>query len=152
MGDAVKAARAAMIIYGTIAAMCVGCIPAPGGSRATVTVTKTSIYTPPASAPITGSDSGGWSPGSTSQTSAGPATSIVSDGTYVVGVDIAPGIYRSAGSNQPGYDCYWKRLASFDSSDIIDNEGSEGPQVVEIMASDKAFSTARCKPWIRANG
>ena len=42
------------------------------------------------------------------------------------------------------------RLASFNSSDIIDNEGAKGPQVVEIMASDTAFSTSNCQPWTLA--
>lgn len=68
----------------------------------------------------------------------GPATTITSDGTYAVGTDIQPGVYRTAGSATPGLDCYYKRLASFQSSDIIDNEGTEGPQVVEIFASDAA--------------
>lgn len=51
------------------------------------------------------------------------------DGTYQVGVDIAPGTYRSAG----GVMCYWKRLGSLNASDIIDNNDSPGPQVVGIQ-------------------
>lgn len=80
----------------------------------------------------------------------GPKTSIDSDGTYAIGTDIQPGVYRTAGPVRTGRDCYYKRLASFDSSDIIDNEGTSGPQVVEILPSDVAFSTSNCQPWEKA--
>lgn len=46
-------------------------------------------------------------------------------------------------------DCYWKRLASLDTSDIIDNNGSLGPQIVEIKGTDKAFYTSNCQPWTK---
>jgi hypothetical protein len=49
-----------------------------------------------------------------------------------------PGTYREPG----GTPCYWARLRSLDTSDIIDN--SDGPQVVEIQLSDKAFQTRGC--------
>ena len=83
----------------------------------------------------------------TRQQPAGPQDVIATDGTYVVGVDILPGVYRTAGPVSGGRNCYYKRLASFDSSDIIDNEGAQGPQVVEIQPSDVAFSTTNCLPW-----
>jgi hypothetical protein len=57
------------------------------------------------------------------------------EGTYVVGTDIKPGEYHSSGSS----DCYWARLSSLDTSHIIDNNLSSGPQTVDIRASDKAF-------------
>lgn len=79
----------------------------------------------------------------------GPATGMSSDGTYVIGVDIQPGIYRSAGTAREGSDCYWKRLSSLDTSDIIDNNSSPGPQTVEIKATDKAFVSSRCQPWTK---
>jgi hypothetical protein len=82
----------------------------------------------------------------TPSTPPGPATTITVDGTYLVGVDIAPGTWRTAGASG-SRDCYWKRLASLDSSDIIDNEGSPGPQVTDIMPSDKAFSSSNCLTW-----
>jgi hypothetical protein len=73
----------------------------------------------------------------------GPKTVIDGNGTYLVGEDIVPGTYRSAG----GSGCYWKRLSSLDGSDIIDNNLSDGPQVVEILASDVAFETEDCQTW-----
>lgn len=74
-----------------------------------------------------------------------PATSIPGDGTYRVGVDIQPGVYRSQGAES----CYWARLSglSGSSNDIIANNGAAGPQVVQIAPSDAAFETRRCATW-----
>jgi hypothetical protein len=73
----------------------------------------------------------------------GPKTTISTNGTYVVGTDIAPGTYRTSG----GTGCYWARLRSLDTGDIIDNNVSDGPQVVQILPSDAAFLTRGCGPW-----
>jgi hypothetical protein len=75
-----------------------------------------------------------------------PKTTIDHDGTYVVGTDIVPGTYSSAGPVGSGT-CYWKRLSSLNGGDIIENAMSLKPQVVEIDPSDKAFKTDGCQPW-----
>lgn len=76
----------------------------------------------------------------------GPKTVMDHDGTYVVGTDIAPGTYSSAGPVKNGT-CYWKRISDLDHNDIIDNAMSKKPQVVQIGPSDKAFKTDGCQPW-----
>ncbi|MGV0812912.1 hypothetical protein ABQF34_13215 [Mycolicibacterium boenickei] len=76
----------------------------------------------------------------------GPATTIDHDGIFVVGTDIAPGNYASAGPVENGT-CYWKRMADLHGGDIIDNAFSKKPQVVSIDATDKAFKTSGCQPW-----
>ena len=65
------------------------------------------------------------------------------DGTYLVGVDIMPGMYRTAG----GTTCSWARLRSLDASDIIDSWKGSGPQRVQIKESDTAFLTQDCGNW-----
>jgi hypothetical protein len=75
-----------------------------------------------------------------------PKTTIDHDGRYVIGTDIAPGVYSSAGPVGSG-GCYWARLSSLDGSDIIDSAMSSKPQVVEIQTSDKVFKTDGCQPW-----
>lgn len=65
---------------------------------------------------------------------------IPGTGTFIVGTDIDPGTYRASAS--PG--CYWARLSSLDTSDINDNSNADGPVVVEILSSDKAFETSDC--------
>jgi hypothetical protein len=61
-------------------------------------------------------------------------------GTYLVGQDIDPGTYRAAATDG----CYWARLSTLNTSDIIDNDNANGPVVVEIAASDKAFTASGC--------
>jgi hypothetical protein len=76
----------------------------------------------------------------------GPATVIDHDGIFVVGTDIAPGTYASAGPVENGT-CYWKRMADLHGGDIIDNAFTKKPDVVEIDPTDKAFKTSGCQPW-----
>ena len=91
------------------------------------------------------------SPAAPSPTAAAPApagalkTTIDHDGTYLVGKDIAPGTYSSAGPVGNGA-CYWKRLGNPDGN-LIDNALSKKPQVVQIEATDKSFKTSGCQPW-----
>lgn len=81
-----------------------------------------------------------------------PADVIDNDGTYLVGTDIQPGRWRSDGGTD-GMDCYWKRLSSLNGGidDIIQNNLSGGPQVVQIQPSDKAFVTAHCQVWHKSS-
>lgn len=69
--------------------------------------------------------------------------SIDKDGTYLVGVDIPMGKYRSAG----GATCYWARLRSLDTNDIIESKNISSPQVIEIRPTDAAFLTQDCGSW-----
>jgi hypothetical protein len=74
---------------------------------------------------------------------------IPGDGTFVVGEDINPGVYRAEAS--PG--CYWERLSSLSGSgisNIIENENADGPVVVQVLPSDRAISTARCADFHKA--
>ena len=132
-----KCVGIAVIAAGFVTAGC-----ATGGTGTTATKTITSYVTAPNSPPT--------SVLAAAPTASGPGTSIPSDGTYVIGVDIQPGVYRSAGTARDGSDCYWKRLSSLDTSDIIDNNGSPGPQTVEIKPTDKAFVSSHCQPWTKA--
>ena len=77
-----------------------------------------------------------------------PKTIMETDGTYRVGVDILPGTYRSAGPRPGGEsDCYWARLSSLNSTDIITNDISTGPQTVKVLPADTAFLTHSCQTW-----
>ena len=69
---------------------------------------------------------------------------IPGDGTYVVGVDIRPGVYVSASSGE--------RLSglSGDFDDIIANGSSAGKQYVQIAPSD-VFSSQECSTWTLAS-
>ena len=72
-----------------------------------------------------------------------PKTTIDADGTYAVGKDIQPGTYSSAGPVGDGA-CYWKRV---NGTTIVDNALSKKSQIVQIDATDTAFTTNECQPW-----
>jgi regulator of replication initiation timing len=63
------------------------------------------------------------------------------DGLYHVGVDIKAGTYHTTG----GSGCYWAKLSSSDTFDIISNNLSDGPQTVTINSS--WFDTQDCGTW-----
>jgi hypothetical protein len=75
-----------------------------------------------------------------------PPGSIDHDGTFVVGKDIAPGTYASAGPVGNGT-CYWKRIGDDQTNPIIDNAMTKKPQTVAIQPTDKAFKTSGCQAW-----
>jgi hypothetical protein len=76
------------------------------------------------------------------------AGSTFGDGVFVVGEDIEPGEYRSAGpdeSNPVG--CYyaWKTGTGSD-ADIIDNNIVEGQTRVTLNDGD-VFESTSCEQW-----
>jgi hypothetical protein len=73
-----------------------------------------------------------------------PKTTIDADGTYVVGTDIAPGTYASAGPANNGT-CSWKRTSA--ANQTLDNAISHKSQVVAIDPTDATFKTNGCQAW-----
>ncbi|WP_099025147.1 hypothetical protein [Mycolicibacterium palauense] len=69
---------------------------------------------------------------------------IAENGSYVVGTDIMPGTYESAGPIEGGV-CYWKRT---NGDTIVDSAMTKKPQVVQIAADDTGFTTRDCQPWV----
>jgi hypothetical protein len=77
-----------------------------------------------------------------------PATKMAGDGgMYRVGVDIAPGTYKSTGNEDDM--CYWERTkdAEHGLDSIIANNNVSGSAVVKISASDTYFKTSGCTDW-----
>ncbi|MER6343404.1 hypothetical protein ACWC10_02975 [Streptomyces sp. NPDC001595] len=70
-----------------------------------------------------------------------------SGGMFRVGVDIAPGTYKSTGNTDDM--CYWERAKDADHSidSIIANNNVSGSAVVTISASDAYFKTSGCQDW-----
>jgi hypothetical protein len=67
-----------------------------------------------------------------------PNPNLHKSGTYLVGTEIQPGLYKGLGSN-----CYWERLkdlsGSFDA--IIANDLTDGQFYIQVDESDAALST-----------
>lgn len=76
---------------------------------------------------------------------AAKANTIPGEGLFLVGKDIQPGTYKSTPADSGN--CYYARLSSTDTSDIIDNNNTSGPVVVTIKATDKAFSVSGCNEF-----
>ncbi|MGW3248453.1 hypothetical protein [Streptomyces sp. NPDC001070] len=76
----------------------------------------------------------------------GPAAGFAGDGEYLVGEDIKPGTYKTAGADSFG--CYWARLkdASGEFDAIIANNNLKGPGRVTIKKGEY-FQTQGCKEW-----
>ena len=68
-------------------------------------------------------------------------------GTYIMGTDFAPGIYRSSGTGL----CTWARLGSFGGKrlDAIETGSAVGRQQVTIAPLDAGFTSKGCGAWTR---
>src|SRR5437868_4132657 len=78
---------------------------------------------------------------------AGPATTI-DDGVYEVGVDVAPGKYKTAGGS--GALCYWDQKkepgGNFGAGDDQGVAEAGEPQVVTLVKG-RYFKTSDCGTW-----
>lgn len=75
------------------------------------------------------------------------ATNIV-DGTWTVGRDIEPGVYRSA--EPVGSRCYWGIYRSgTNGSDILENDIPGGGHPVVTLAEGQDFNSSRCGTWTK---
>ncbi|MFJ5831441.1 hypothetical protein [Streptomyces sp. NPDC093089] len=80
------------------------------------------------------------------------AQEIPGDGTFLVGQEVRPGTYRSAGPADPTLpNCYWARLkgTSGDIEEVLANGSGKGQATVTIRGTDKAFQTSGCQTWKR---
>lgn len=82
----------------------------------------------------------------TTTTEPGPETAFT-DGTWVVGDEISPGVYQTRDEVSS---CYWERLSGLGGTfeEIIANANVEGQGIVEIQEGDEAFSASGCGDWI----
>jgi multidrug efflux pump subunit AcrA (membrane-fusion protein) len=77
------------------------------------------------------------------------SSKISSDGVYVVGKDIQPGIYHTNGDGGlTSTACYFATLNSTDTSNISDNNNFDGPETVDV-SSAYAFEISGPCTWVR---
>ena len=75
-----------------------------------------------------------------------PAAGFGGDGLFVVGLDITPGVYRTAGPVS-GRDGYFALLRSTNTHDIVNNSIVRGPATITVGPGVKAVEVRRCQPW-----
>ncbi|MEU9864574.1 hypothetical protein AB0D99_27230 [Streptomyces sp. NPDC047971] len=70
-------------------------------------------------------------------------------GMYKVGLDIAPGTYKSTGNTDDS--CYWERAkdASHGTDSILANNNVSGTAIVKVSKSDAYFKTSGCGDWVK---
>ncbi|GES34216.1 hypothetical protein AB0G60_16660 [Streptomyces angustmyceticus] len=81
---------------------------------------------------------------------AGPDTTV-GEGSYLVGEDIAAGMYKTAGPDASGSPlCYWERAkdSSGEMDSIIANDTPQGPARVTVNKGE-TFKTNGCKEWVK---
>ncbi len=91
-------------------------------------------------------DCGTWSTDLTPRTAS--PVSPFGAGSYLVGSEVAPGLWRNDDSSDS---CYWARLTGFsgDLTEIITNSFSTEIQTVAIGASDEGFESSNCGTWTK---
>lgn len=138
---------AAPVVAAVLGALLVGLVAgwSAGHSSSTSSPTPTVVT-------VTGTPAGAAAAKPT--TTAGAAPAGLRDGTYVVGTDLKPGLYKTSGQSDTSNQlpsCYWERDRDLSgaASSIIANDNVKGPTTVQISASDKAFKTSGCAPWVK---
>lgn len=93
---------------------------------------------------------------------ADPIDPIPGNGFFLVGPDIAPGLYHSAGTasafgvwinDVPTQDsmCVWFTYSTPDANkdNVVATNISIGPMYANINSTVKAFESRNCQPWTR---
>jgi hypothetical protein len=126
----------------------------PAAANAVPATKATTVYiTLPAAAPKAAPAT--TAPQAPPPTTANPTTAsatIPGDGTYVVGTDIKPGLYKTSGPSASGFgDCYWEREKDLSGGfgSILANDNAKGQTTVKILSSDAAFKTSGCADWVK---
>lgn len=80
-----------------------------------------------------------------------PSQTIPGDGMFRVGVDIAPGTYKSAGPSSRDGMCSWSTHSAVgvSSDDMVDANASSGQLYASIPGTVKAFQTTGCQTWVK---
>lgn len=75
-----------------------------------------------------------------------PTGPVPGNGTYIVGVDMEPGLWRS----EAGLLCAYSRLRSFTGKDdVISTDVASSSAVVTIKPDDAGFRTGGCGDWTK---
>jgi hypothetical protein len=91
-----------------------------------------------------------------------PMDPIPGNGVFIVGPDVAPGLYRTAGSastigvwinNVPTQEsmCAWFTYSTPEANKehVLQTNISVGPMFANVNTSVKAFESVNCQPWQR---
>lgn len=125
--------------------------PGPGDPAGTAPAATAPAATAPAGTAPAATAPAATAPGVTTTGGTNGVTAPAGNRTLVVGVDIHPGTYRTAGPATGQPMCYWARLKSTvpQAADIIAADMPRGAATVTIAPTDKAFQTGGCAEWTK---
>lgn len=78
-----------------------------------------------------------------------PAQQSIGPGTHTVPDQITPGVYTTAGPDALLPNCHWARLTAATAEHAHTSGNPLGSATVTVTASDKAFQTSGCQPWVK---
>lgn len=91
-----------------------------------------------------------------------PLDPIPGNGFFLVGPDVAPGVYQTAGTAStfqiwindvptPESMCVWFTYSTPDANkgNVVATNMSVGPMMANINSTVKAFESRNCEPWTR---
>ncbi|MGW5433343.1 hypothetical protein ACWET9_40165 [Streptomyces sp. NPDC004059] len=147
--------RTAWLTHGAVAAvaLCLGAAAGGGGAKgdgnaaaapaATVTATAKAAAAPAPTVTATKTVT------AKPPKPKGPATTVAGDGEYLVGTDMKPGTYRTAGPDNSPL-CYWERAkdSTGDFDSIIANNNLQGSGRVTVHKGE-VFKTTGCQKWAK---
>lgn len=106
--------------------------PAEPGAEVTVTAPPVTVTAPPPPA----------------KTATAPkAAATIEEGTWEVGVDVAPGRYKTVDAVDASGMCYWKITTTGKPSDIVDNDIVTGGRPTVTIKKGQDFTTQDCGTW-----
>lgn len=121
-------------------------------SQTAAPATSTGVTTPSASTTATSPKTSAAAAAPVTSASTVPTT-VSGDGEYLVGTDMQPGTYRTAGPSDGSLGmCYWERdkNASGDFDAIIANDNLTGSGLVTVQRGEY-FKTTGCQNWVRVS-
>ena len=111
-------------------------VPAEPGAEVTVTAPPVTV-TKPAPAPKT-------------VTAPPPqAAATIEEGTWEVGVDVAPGRYKTTEAVGAAGMCYWKITTTGKPNNIVDNDIVTGGRPTVTIKKGQDFTTQDCGTWAK---
>lgn len=78
-----------------------------------------------------------------------PVDLSFTDGAYVINTELEAGTYRTEGSADEFPSCNWKRFRGGAQGGLIASGSATGPMTILIEATDGAFESRGCRPWVR---
>jgi hypothetical protein len=123
----------------------VGAVPSGGtqptaAPASTVTVPGATVTQPPATVTVPG-------PKVTETQKPPEATAVIEEGTWEVGVDVAPGRYKTVEAVDPDGMCYWKITTTGKPDNIVDNDIVSGGKPTVTVKKGQDFTTQGCGNW-----